>query len=85
MNGRGRRHADDPSRSNAAGLFVISLSLSLSLSLTFQVFDLEGAIMAFGLGCRSSPRVDLEFDIMMGFVSCFDVVAVRSSLFIQGV
>ena len=83
MNGRGRRHADDPSRSNAAGLFVISLSLSLSL--IFRVFDLEGAIMAFGLGCRSSPRVDLEFDIMMGFVSCFDVVAVRSSLFIQSV
>jgi hypothetical protein len=79
MNGRGRRHADDPSRSNAAGLFVISLSL------IFRVFDLEGAIMAFGLGCRSSPRVDLEFDIMMGFVSCFDVVAVRSSLFIQSV
>jgi hypothetical protein len=79
MNGRGRRHADDPSRSNAAGLFVISLPL------IFRVFDLEGAIMAFGLGCRSSPRVDLEFDIMMGFVSCFDVVAVRSSLFIQSV
>jgi hypothetical protein len=79
MNGLGRRHADDPSRSNAAGLFVISLSL------IFRVFDLEGAIMAFGLGCRSSPRVDLEFDIMMGFVSCFDVVAVRSSLFIQSV
>jgi hypothetical protein len=79
MNGRGRRRADDPSRSNAAGLFVISLSL------IFRVFDLEGAIMAFGLGCRSSPRVDLEFDIMMGFVSCFDVVAVRSSLFIQSV
>jgi hypothetical protein len=81
MNGRGRRHADDPSRFNAAGLFVISLSLSL----IFRVFDLEGAIMAFGLGCRSSPRVDLEFDIMMAFVSCFDVVAVRSSLFIQSV